>query len=153
MSGRRSRMDASTGDLFSGIPSPLPLREGSMDFRKPVALLISDMIKASGESRWAIAARMSELADVETSKAVLDSYTAESRDACNLPMWKAPLLELATNSRRLAEWHAESLGGRVLWGSDVLDADVGRMKREMAQLQDQLRKTEQLQRLVKGRSR
>lgn len=153
MSGRKTSHTAFTGDLFSNIPAPLPQREGTMDFRARVALLVTELVRASGQSRYAIAAKMSELADVETSKAVLDSYTAESRDACNLPLWKAPLIELATDRRDLAEWHAGVLGGRILWGADVIDADVGRMKRQVAELQDQLRRAEALQRVVKGRGR
>lgn len=147
----RKRPDAFTGDLFTGIPAPVPQLQGSMDFRKPVANLVSTLIRESGITRYAIASRVSELADHETSKAILDSYTAESRDECNLPLWKAPLLELATDRRDLAEWHASVLGGRVLWGEEVLDADIGRMKRLIGELQDKVKHVERVQRIVKGR--
>ncbi|HZF99248.1 MAG TPA: hypothetical protein VEY92_13635, partial [Pseudoxanthomonas sp.] len=147
----RKRSDALTGDLFSSIPKPLAEVPASMDFRAPVAQLVSRMIQESQMTRWVIAARMSELADVETSKAILDSYTAESREECNLPFWKAPLIELATGNRSLAEWHAAVLGGRVLWGADVIDAEIGRRKREMADASAEIRELERLQRLHRGR--
>lgn len=143
MSGRSSprqrRSDGLTGELFSSIPQPLPQTPASMDFRKPVAQLVSDMLKAASADRWEIAARMSRLADVETSKALLDSYTAHSREECNLPFWKAPLIEIACDRRDLAEWHAAVLGGRVLWGPDVLDAEIGRLERQVTELQDELK--------------
>lgn len=123
-----------------------------MDFRAPVAQLVSRMIHESEMTRWAIAARMSELADVETSNALLDSYTAESREECNLPFWKA-LIELATGNRSLVEWHATVLGGRVLWGVDVIDAEIGRRKREMADANAEIKELERIQRLHRGRRR
>ncbi|MTI74687.1 MAG: hypothetical protein FH747_13695 [Stenotrophomonas sp.] len=147
----RKRSDALTGDLFTGIPKPLAEVPASMDFRAPVAQLVSRMIQDSEMTRWAIAARMSELADVETSKALLDSYTAESREECNLPFWKAPLIELAIGNRSLAEWHASVLGGRVLWGADVIDAEIGRRKREMADANAEIKELERIQRLHRGR--
>ncbi|HEL4810612.1 TPA: hypothetical protein UN285_001768 [Stenotrophomonas maltophilia] len=149
MAARRS--DPLTGDLFTNIPKPLAEVPASMDFRTPVAQLISQMIQDSDMSRWAIAARMSELADVETSKALLDSYTAAAREECNLPFWKAPLIELAVGNRRLAEWHASVLGGRVLWGADVIDAEIGRRKREMADANAEIKQLERIQRLHRGR--
>ena len=147
----RNRSDALTGDLFSSIPKPLAEVPASMDFRTPVAQLVSRMIQDSDMSRWAIAARMSELSDVETSKAILDSYTAPAREECNLPFWKAPLIELATGNRSLAEWHATVLGGRVLWGADVIDAEIGRRKREMADANAEIKELERIQRLHRGR--
>ena len=148
---RPRRSDSLTCDLFAAIPAPLPETPASMDFRGPVAQLVSEMIKGSSLSRWAIAARMSELADVETSKALLDSYTAISREECNLPFWKAPLLEASLGDRSLAEWHARVLGGRVLWGADVLDAEIGRRKREIADAGAEIKALERMQRISRGR--
>lgn len=132
------RNDALTGDLFSGIPQPMPHEPASMDFRRRTTQLVSEALKQSGESRFLVAARMSELADVETSKALLDSYTAESREECNLPLWKAPIIEAATGSRVLAEWHVGVLGGRILWGHEVIDADIGRRERLIRELKDEV---------------
>lgn len=142
---RRSRSDALTGDLFGGRATPIFL-PGSMDYRKTVAALVSQGLAAAEGSRYTVAGRMSELADVETSKALLDSYSSESREECNLPLWKAPVHEIATNTRDLAEWHAGVLGGRVLWGEEIIDADIGRAERELMKIQTQLKALKQLQR-------
>lgn len=117
-----------------------------MDYRKPVAQLVSQLLKDAPGTRYAVAARMSELAEHETSKAVLDSYTSDCREACNLPLWKAPLIEAATGSHVLAEWHAGCLGGRVLWGHEVIDADIGRRERLIAELKTEVVALKQHQR-------
>lgn len=147
------KSDALTGELFSTIPTPRPLLPGTMDFRLAVSELVAAGIAKSGMSRYAIAARMSELAEVETSKAILDSYTAPSREECNLPLWKAPVYEAASNQRHLAEWHAGVLGGRVLWGAEITDADLGRVERELLELQEQRRLLRQLQQHQQGIAR
>lgn len=142
----RSRADALTGDLFGAIPAARPLAPASMDYRREVKQLVTQLLKDHDESRYVVAGRMSELADVETSKAILDSYTAESREECNLPFWKVPVLEAVTGSRALAEWHVAVLGGRVLWGADAIDADVGRLQRQIAAMEEQLKGLKQFQR-------
>lgn len=147
----RNRSDALTGELFSTIPTAMPQTAGAMDFRKPIAHLVRQMLKDTRHTPYFVAARMSELADHETSKAVLDSYTAESREASNLPIWKAPLLELACESRVLAEWHAGVLGGRVLWGDEIIDADVGSVERQISDLQEQRKRLKQFQQQRRGR--
>lgn len=152
MSGRSSparRSDGLTGDLFAAIPRPAPEVAGSMDFRKPVTALVSEMLKKAEGDRWEIAARMSRLAEVETSKMLLDSYTAPSRDECNLPFWKAPIIELACKRRDLAEWHAGVLGGRVVWGADVIDAEIGKLERQVTELQDELKRMRGVRRRVR----
>lgn len=142
------RSDGLSGELFSSIPTPVPQRAGAMDFRRAVANLVSQLLKDAHGSRYNIAARMSELSDVETSKALLDSYTAESREECNLPFWKAPLIEAASGRRDLVEWHAAVLGGRVIWGAEIIDADVGRLERQVVELQDELKQLRKQQRLL-----
>ena len=147
----RNKRDAFTGELFSSIPSPMPPLPGAMDFRKPVAELVAGLLANAKRDRYDVAARISRLCDHETSKAILDSYTAPAREECNLPFWKAPLIELATGNRSLAEWHATVLGGRVLWGADVFDAEIGRRKREMADANAEIKELERIQRLHRGR--
>lgn len=145
----RRQCDTLTGDLFIEVPSAAPEIPGTWDYRTEVAELISRIIADSGMSRYQIAARMSELADVETSKAVLDSYTSPVRDACNMPLWKAPLIECVASARALAEWHAAKLGGRVIWGAEILDADIGKTQAELDRLSAQLKVQRDIRRRVK----
>lgn len=130
----RSRSDALTGELFSQIPSPMPQVPGGMDFRKPVAEMVAGMLANAKRDRYDVAARISRLCDHETSKALLDSYTAPSREECNLPLWKVPAMEIACNSHAVTEWLVGVHGGRILWGADVMDAELGKVQRQLDEL-------------------
>lgn len=148
----RKASDALTGELFSNIPAPAPLVPETMDYRPDVARMVAGMLddaRAKGLDRWEVAARMSRYAGHDTSKALLDSYTAASREECNLPLWKAPLIELACDARDLANWHAELLGGRVLWGREVMDAEIGRAQRELDELNQRVKSMRELQRRLR----
>ena len=135
----RTRADALTGELFSASPQAIPAVPGAMDFRKPVAELVAGVLANAKRDRYDVAARISRLCDHETSKALLDSYTAPSREECNLPLWKVPALESACNSRGITEWLVGVHGGRVLWGAQVLQADLGEIESRIQQLQEQRR--------------
>lgn len=148
----RKTSDALTGELFSSIPAPVAQVPETMDYRPDVARMVKDMLdkaRAKGVDRWEVGARMSRWAGTDTSKALLDGYTALSREESNLPMWKAPLIELACDARDLANWHAELLGGRVLWGREVMDAEIGRAQRELDELNQRVRSMRELQRRLR----
>lgn len=146
------RGDTLTGDFFPGLKAtPLPPL-GSMDYRGEVALLVSKLLKDYAANaahpltgtRYEFAARVSELTDVETSKLVLDSYTSVAREDCNLPLWKVPAMDCVASARELSEWPVLKLGGRVLWGSDIVDAEIVRAQAEMDQLREEIRSLKQM---------
>lgn len=135
----RLRHDPLTGELFSEIPQAVPAVAGAMDFRKTVAELVAGLLAGAKRDRYDVAAKVSRLCDHETSKALLDSYTAPSREECNLPLWKVPSMEVACNSRGITEWLVGVHGGRVLWGPRVLEADLGEIESRIQHLQEQRR--------------
>lgn len=122
--------DRLTGDLFVAVPSPAPVVASSMDYRTTVAHLVSDVLRGAECDRYGVAASMSRYVGKDIAKATLDAYTAESRDAYNLPFYLAPALEAATGSYALTEWLAKVRGARILVGAEVLTAELGRLERE-----------------------
>jgi hypothetical protein len=145
MSGR----DRFTGDLFAAIPRPAPAVEGGMDYRARLSHLVSEMLAAAhvaGVDRYEVAARTSRLAGKEVSKAMLDGYTSEAREAFNLPLYLVPALEVACESVALSNWLAETRGGRLVLGAAALDAEIGRME---AELDDQKARLSELKTLRK----
>ena len=46
-------------------------------------------------------------------------------------------MEVACNSRAITEWLVGVHGGRVLWGADVLAANLGEIEGRIQQLQEQ----------------
>jgi len=133
-----SRRDAITRELFA-MPQPAAPAPASMDYRATVAHLLADMFAQSGLDRWEIAARASRLAGKEISKYMLDSYTAESREACNAPAWVIPVLETACNAHLVSNWMAGVRGGRLYIGGDALAAELGRIERQRDELASQAR--------------
>jgi len=145
------RRDALTGDMFA-LPRPAAPVPGTMNFRRPVSLLLGDMLKdahAAGLDRFEVAARASRLAGRTVSANMLDGYTAESREEFNCPLWLAPVLEIVCSSTRLAEWHGSVVGGQLLLGAATLDAEIGRLEREKQRANEQIKALKDLSKRVR----
>jgi hypothetical protein len=122
-----------------------------MDYRPLVSELASGMFEDAarlGLDRHAIAAEASRLTGKDVSKSMLDGYTAPARDAFNLPLWLAPVLETICQSTTLGNWHAVMRGGRLLVGADTLDAEIGRLIRERANADERLRELAAMRRRI-----
>jgi hypothetical protein len=148
------RRDSLSGDLFVDMPRPAPALPASMDFRPQLSHLVGDMLAAAHArdpelDRYGIAAVVSRLAGKEVSKAMLDGYTAESREAFNLPMWLVPALETACGSTALSEWLAAIRGGRLVLGPAAIDAEIGRLQGEREAVDDRLKELRDLRRRVR----
>jgi hypothetical protein len=145
------RRDTATADLFA-IPRPAAPVPGSMDYRAHVTALVGEMLRdaaVAGLDRYEVATRASRLAGRDISKAMLDGYTAESREEFNAPLWLAPVLETVCSSTLLAEWHAAQRGGRLLVGAATLDAEIGRLEREREVAGERLRQLKEMRRTVR----
>jgi len=138
-----SRRDPLTLDLFE-VPKPAAQAPASMDYRATVAHLVADMLKAADGDRYAVAARMSRLTGKEVTKAMLDAYTSEAREAWNLPFWLAAALETACESHALSNWLAEVRGGRLYLGKENLAAQLGKLIRAKEETEAQIRKLKKL---------
>lgn len=147
---RSRRADALTGDMFA-IPRPAAQVPGSMDYRVPVTHLVGEMLKdaaAAGLDRYEVASRASRLAGRDVSKAMLDGYTAESREEFNVPLWLAPVLEVVCQSTVLGEWHGSVVGGQLLLGAAAIDAEIGRLESERFRAAEDLKALRELRRRV-----
>lgn len=147
----RNRKDAGTGDLFAAIPQPVQAAPGALDFRTEISCLLSQMLAETQaenpeHDRYWVSANVSRLVGKEISKQMLDGYTAESRDAFNLPFWTVVALEHVCRSTLLTDWHAAKRGGRFLMGPAALDAEIGRLQSELDKGKDQLRAMQDLRR-------
>lgn len=153
MSARRR--DHLTADLFAAaIPRPIPAHPASMDFRPQVAHLVGEMLDAARHrdprlDRYGVAAEVSRLVGKEVSKSMLDGYTAESREAFNIPFYLVPALETACNSTALSQWLASVRGGRLVLGPEAIDAEIGRLEGEREAISEHLRELRDLRRRVR----
>jgi hypothetical protein len=132
------RRDSRTGDLFV-VPQPADPIPGSMDYRTVVSVTLSEMFRTCGKDRHQVAAEASRLTGKEVTKAMLDGYTAESRDCFNVPTYLIPALETACRSHAMSNWLAGVRGGRLMVGRDALAAELGRIEKQRAELADDAR--------------
>ncbi len=126
--------DHLTLDIFD-IPEPAEVSEGTMDFRVTVCHLVTDILKVSPLDRHQIACEMSRLEGRTVSKYMLDAWSSESREDFNIPFYQALVLEEICHSHRLTDWHVGMRGGKVSYGKDVLEGELGKleiMKQEVA---------------------
>lgn len=147
----RRAAGAASGDLFA-IPRPQAAVPGTMDYRGAVSELVGQMLAEAhraGMDRHDVAARASRLTGKDISKNMLDGYTAPAREEFNLPLWLAPVLEVACAATPLATWHASVHGGRLLVGAETLDAEIGRLMREHEATAERLRDLKELRRRVR----
>ena len=127
----RRALQELSGDFFE-IPAPAPAAEGAQDYRAEISLIVSGMLAEAGKDnkdRYAIAAEMSRLSGHEVSKAMLDGYSAESRETFNVPLAWALVLEAACSSYALTQWLVSKRGGKFLIGREAIDAEIGRQER------------------------
>lgn len=148
------KRDAASGDLFDQIPRPAPPVPASMDHRTQVAHLVSHAIDEArradeGMDRYAVAALISRLTGKECSKSMLDGYTAESRDAFNVPFYLVPALETACGTTALTEWLCGLRGGVLVLGPAAIDAEIGRLQNECESRRDVIRELKELRRRVR----
>ncbi len=90
---------------------------------------LSSAIKTSPLSRFAIAARLSELQGREISKFQLDSWTAESKDGYRLPAEFIPALCFILNDITGLKILVAPLGIKILENRDQLLLEYGKVKR------------------------
>lgn len=122
-----SRRDQYTDDMFM-VPQLPESNAASMNYGHEVAMLLGQMFADSGLDRYQIASEMSRLTGREVSKYMLDAWTAESRDAYNIPFYAMPAAEAACKSHQMSIWLAQKRGARLAIGRDALNAEYGKLK-------------------------
>lgn len=123
----RRGKDERTVDLFA----PLPERHdppGYLNLSHIIPNLLADAIKESPHDRFEIAARMSRLTDTDITKAMLDAWTSSARRAWRFPLEFQPAFEAATCTHIVSQFMAARCGGRMIYGREVLEAQLGRFE-------------------------
>jgi hypothetical protein len=127
---------------------------GSLDIDAEFRAALSEDIKGCPQSRYQIAARMSELLGREITKSQLDNWTAESHEPHRMPAQYLAAFVLATGGRRRAmETVARHAGIFALPGPEALRAEMQRIDDIIAELRQEKRKAAVLISVVEGRRR
>lgn len=126
--------DMLTPDLFDSVPIAAPSTPGSMNYSREIAAVMSQALKACPFDRVEVAARMTRLLGKEITLAMLNAYTAESRETHNISLEKAIAFDAATEGYALLNLYASKRGCRTMVGKDALLAELGRIDQEKAEL-------------------
>lgn len=129
----RDRGDTVTADLFQ-VPRPLDPVPGSLDYAAELCGALSQAVKSSPFSRGEIAARMSDLTGARITDDMINAWTSRSHDRHRFPFEFAAAFEVACETTCLQELLARKRGSRVLVGREALDAELGRIRRQKADL-------------------
>ena len=124
-------------ELFA-LPAP-STTPASKDHGREICHLLSEALKRTPKSRYEIAARMSELTGHEISKAMLDAWSAESREGWRFPLEWADAFETACDTYCLTEFQARKRGCRVYAGDEVRQAEIGRIEAQIDELAGRLK--------------
>ncbi|MDY7032379.1 MAG: hypothetical protein SVY10_10805 [Thermodesulfobacteriota bacterium] len=109
-----------------------------MEFRE----LVSSCLKRCQYSRYHVAARMSELAGYEITKAMLDSWTAESKELHRFPAIFLPAFCEAIGDWEIIQFLARKARVFCLPGKEALRADVQKLKEQRSKINKEIKKRE-----------
>lgn len=130
--------DLLTIDMFDVPVAPLAA-PGSMNLSREIAAVMSQALKDCPHDRIEVAARMTRLLGREVTLAMLNAYTAESRENHNISLERAIAFDAATEGYALGNFFAGKRGCRMLVGKDALLAELGRLDRARAEIASQER--------------
>ncbi len=125
--------EGATPDFFDVPVAPAPTG-GSLDCANELRAELSAALKETPLSRYAVAARMSELTGHEISKSMLDSWTAESKLPWRFPFEFAAAFETVCGTTRLQALLGRKRGSRILVGEEVLLMELGRIEKTEVEL-------------------
>jgi hypothetical protein len=111
------------------------LFHGSLNYDFELRFALTTAINSSGLTRGEIARRMSDYAGSSVSKTTVDAWTAPSRDKWNIPVRLAVAFDVATNGTRILDLLAAKHGRTVLSPKEALDAELGSLARQEADIQ------------------
>ncbi len=116
--------------------------EGTMNVRDRLRRALNRAIKECSLSRHQIAGEMSHLLGVEITKAVIDAWTAESKDNYRIPAEYLPAFCRATGSNDPIEILNDTVGMFSMPGPDALRSEIQRWKEKLSEARSEVRKRE-----------
>lgn len=95
---------------------------------------LSNALRKCKQSRYQIAAQMSELTGCDISKTMLDAYTADSKEYHRFPAEWIPAFKKTTGDDSVLKILAEGCESQIVSGKDLLYAEAARIDRQIEDL-------------------
>lgn len=127
--------DRSTSDLFADST----VAPGSLASAIEIAHTMGDALKRCAFTREEVAERMGHALGKPVTVAVLNAYTAPSRDDHNISLERAIAFDAATGVHALLHLHARKCDGVALLDKDKAFAELGRLEHERRELAERER--------------
>lgn len=148
MSKTHKKIDINQGSIFDILRQAQDVSQalggnaaaGSLDIDRQFREAVSLDLKGCTLSRYGVAARMSELTGQEISKAMLDAWTAESKENHRFPAIFLPAFCSATGQSGAMQLVGRASGSFLLPGSDALRAEIRRIDEEIGEKQQEKKK-------------
>lgn len=117
---------------------------GRLNLDAAIREMVSEALKRTEKSRYQVAAEMSRLLGREITKAMLDSWSAESKENHRFPVAYLTAFEVATGDKAILRLLCEMAGGFFIAGEDALYTELGKidqMKRDLAAKEKLIKQT------------
>ncbi|RIA44074.1 hypothetical protein DFR49_2311 [Hephaestia caeni] len=104
-----------------------------------IAAEVGIMLKEDSRSREEIAGAMSAIMAEDVSRWMLDAYASPARDGHNISFGRALALMAVSQDHALIEEAVHRLGGRILWGEEILAARLGHLQAQRARIDAEIK--------------
>jgi hypothetical protein len=103
---------------------------------------IARVMHEDGRSRRDLACAVSRLLDEDISAMTLDGWASEARDQFNAPFYRTLALIAATERFDVLDALMREIGAAVIFGDEIVTAQLGHVDRQIAALRDRRRAIE-----------
>ncbi|WP_242095471.1 hypothetical protein [Sphingomonas sp. CROZ-RG-20F-R02-07] len=139
MSKRRPSIDPSQLGFTFTPPVPASREADLAGLDRVVAASVAAALKDDPRSRHEVAGAVSSLLDDTVSKAMLDAYASEARDAHNISAGRLFAVIAVTKRFDLLDSLCRRIGAAVLVGEELQTARLGHLKAQRQRLDDEIR--------------
>lgn len=112
---------------------------GRLNLDPAIRELISSGLKKTSLSRYEVGAEMSKFLGRDITKAMLDSWSAESKDGHKFPLAYLNAFSKATGDRELLRLICNNAGGYYIENEDALRLELGKLVEQKKKLTGQER--------------
>jgi hypothetical protein len=127
-------------DLFGGgaleLPRPIPVQPGRFALADRLATAMSRAMTTAGQPRHTVAARIQALTGKRLTENVLNNMASMSRHDQVPNLLQAMAFDAVTGLHALLDLYAGALGGRVIFGEEIVALELGKValaKRQLSQ--------------------
>lgn len=136
MGKRRSSIDHRQIGFTFEPPSPARMPAQLAGLGRQMSGMVALALKDDQRSREEIAGAMSALLDEPVTKMMLDAYASESREGHSVAAHRLLALIAVTERFDLLDMMARKIGASILYGDQLITAELGNIDRQMAKLRE-----------------